>query len=263
MNIKVKRLISELINIVVFIILFYSCAFASQNLIINNFTNFNEINEKCNQILIDSGIYYLDGNKVVFIKEDYDNKITFFYEKNNYNISKYEKAKEESDLFEKNENGKYVLKEDAPENEVNNFFNNELYNASILISNQDDYKKLDKQRNDILSINSFACLLLVGLIVMFIVPLCNKKHVTIGGMIFKFELHSESNEKVGIIQLFMRFVAFFALELLPSLYLYGVNLLITLILMLATKKAKFIHDYFALTYITEQKKENGENETQN
>ncbi len=262
-NIKIKRLLALCIDLINLIILFSVCIFLSQNLIINNFTSYKDLQNEANQILFSSGLYEkTEDGKYVFISSDIDNKLTIFYSKNPYNdltnkTKSYEDAKIKSDLFEYDVNGKIIEKKDAKEEDLKEFYSDELNKANLVIANREDYKKLIKEINFIDTCNTFFTLLIICLIYFFILPLFNKNKVTIGNLILKLKLVSESNNKIGIIQLFMRFLAIFAIEILPSLTFYGATIIISLALMFFTNKSKTIHDYFALTYleIDDHKKE--------
>lgn len=259
MKTKMKRIFSSIIDVFVYIFLFSLCIIFSQNVIINNFTNYQDLLTQNNQILLDSGLYEEKDGKIDFIETDIDQKLIVFYSKNSYydqthKTFSYENAKEQSGIFSLNQNGDYILKPDVLEEDINAFFEEELYKASIVIANREDYKKLSKSIKNIDSYNTFFTLLAVSFLYIFIIPLCNKKRATIGKLIFNLKVCSETGDKVSIIQLFMRFVAFFAIELLPSLTFYGVTIIISFVLCVGTKKGKSIHDYFALTYVNDFEK---------
>lgn len=251
-----KRFLSIIIDTLSFVLLFSTLVFVSQNLIVNNVTNYKDLVVENNQILLDSGLFEQDGNNIVLISDNYDNKITAFYQDNTYydldkKTTSYNDAKEKSGLFIKISEGVYIPKNDVDDEQLEAFYKTELEKAKVSIANREDYKLINKKINQIMSINTFCVLFLTSFIVLFIVPICNKNHGSLGNVLLKLKVFSDGENKTTPIQLFMRFVAFFAIELLPSLTFYGITFIISFILIIVTKNNKSIHDYFSLTYVKE------------
>lgn len=254
MNLKLKKLLSSLLDIVFGVLLFALFSNTICNLIITKCTNYNNLVNSINDILLETGLYKQDGDNIVLIDDNIDNKLIIYYQNHDYIDSNhkaisYEDAKEKSGLFD-NINGTYFVKIDAEDNDLKEFYEQELYNASISIANLPEYKTIKRQIDDINTYNAYITLFSVSLICLVIIPICNKKRKTLGNVIMKLKLSSES-EKITFMTLIIRFIAFFAIELLPSLTFYGIPLCISLIMMMFSKKDKYIHDYFAFTYLEE------------
>ncbi len=258
MNAKLKKLFSSIIDLIIGIIVFFIISLTLSNLIVTKCTNYNYLVKENNDILLNTGLYKEEDNNIVFIDNNIDEKLIIFYQNHDYididnKYMSYEEAKEKSGLFEK-VNGIYVIKNNVDENELNNFYEQELYNASISIANTKEYKENKKKLDFINTCNAFITLFSVSFICLFIIPLCNKKRKTIGNYIMKLRPVSESGD-ISIGALIIRLIAFFAVELIPSLTFYGIPLCITLIMMMFSKQNKYVHDYFAFTYLVDDVKE--------
>lgn len=256
MNNKVKRFLSLFIDAVLFIFIAYLVNLLSTNLIVNNVSNYLDLITINNQILLDSGLYEQDGDEIVLISSEYDVKLTAYYEDETHiyydkdnKATSYEDAKIQSGLFDETT---LKVKSNVSDDDLESFYKDELENARVSIANITEYATNYKKISKIETINAYSCIIFTSFMYVFIIPLCNKDKATIGNKILKLKLCSSTGEKVTWIQLFMRFVAFFAVELITSLTFIGIPFIISIILMIFTKNNKLIHDFLAYTYIQDK-----------
>lgn len=252
---KCKVLIAFFLDALVFVISFSLLTLFLNNCIIKNVTDYNTWASECNQVLLESGIYEKKGTSIELIEDNIDNRLIVFYQNNTYYDEKketisYEDAKEKSGLFHKNSSGDYVLNEGVSEEDIDAFYENELYKARIVITNNPRYKNAKKSIDDVDTITTYCSMIVITAILMIVIPLCNKKRVTLGQKIIKLSLYSDY-EELKVVQIIVRYIAFIAIELLPSLTFYGITFIISTLLMFFTKRNKFICDFFASTYLSE------------
>ncbi len=257
MPIKLKRIFAGLIDLGIIIAIFFVLLQIFNLTIIQNFTDYPRWQEQLNQVFLDSGLYIEKDGQMVLISENIDEKLTEFYTLNQYydpdaKALNYEDAKARSGLFELDENGKYHQKSTASSEALSDFYESELYKARFSLASREDYKDLQSKMKNVMTIGAYAALLISSLIEYFVIPLCLKNGQSLGKKIWRLEVKSEPSQKLTILQLFMRFLGFFAIELLPSLYFYGATFIISSLLALCTKEGKMIHDYFALTIVKEK-----------
>ena len=184
-----------------FILLFTFLIFNTYILspIVASTTGYTKATDEYKEVLLDSNLYILNDKGYQEIIKTYDEKsqtekefylyidsklIKFYenYNNENINITTYNEAKEESNLFDTN----YMLKNDSNIEEVKEFFKNEYNEALRLFNNYDDnYLDLARTITQYSIIIMISALTISSLILYLVIPLCMKNGETIGKNYFQ------------------------------------------------------------------------------
>lgn len=261
-NLKLKRILSSLIDFVIMLLLFLFVGFIYSCIFIENNQDYQNNVVEMNSILSSSGLYKQEKDQLVDIDSNYDQHISEFYQmkydgehtfpyvdKLDYYTS-YEDAKDKSGLFNKVNDVYYPLI-DKEDSEFINFYKRELYKAQISLYNYTNYKNLDKEVNRVLKIGGYVSIVSSNLIVYFIMPFILKKGRTIGDLIFKLKLVSQDGNKPSFAQLIIRFIAWMMIDILMSTWLLLIPITINIIICLCDKKSRGIADLLAVTMLQE------------
>ena len=141
-NLKLKRILSSLIDFVIMLLLFLFVGFIYSCIFIENNQDYQNNVVEMNNILSSSGLYKQEKDQLVDIDSNYDQHISEFYQmkydgehtfpyvdKLDYYTS-YDDAKDKSGLFNKVNDVYYPLI-DKEDSEFINFYKRELYKAQI------------------------------------------------------------------------------------------------------------------------------------
>ena len=231
-------------------------------------TSYTQITEEYKKVMLDSNLYILDDGSYLEIIDTYDeekqternfynyidSKLVKFYEKynnENINISTYNNAKDETNLF----NNDYTIKDDASLNELKTFLEKEYNEALRLFNNYDD-KYMDLARD----ITMYSVAIMIGaliistIILYLIIPLFMKNGETLGKKLFSIGLASAKDGfKVKRSQIIIRFLVFLLLELLLSVFTFGLPLIISFSMLVFNKNGYSLHDYLAATVCIDRK----------
>ena len=231
-------------------------------------TSYTKITEEYKEVILNSNLYvYVDNSYQEIIdiydeekqtkKEFYeyiDSKLIKFYEKyntENINISTYNESKQESNLF----NSDNSIKNESSLDSLKTFFEKEYNEALRLFNNYDD-KYLDLARTiTIYSIVIMISALTIAAIILYlIIPLFMNNGETIGKKLFSIGLASAKDGfKVKRSQIIVRFLVFFILELLLSIFTLGIPLVISFSMLVFNKNGYSLHDYLAATICIDRK----------
>lgn len=253
-----------------FILLFTFLIFNTYILspIVASTTSYTKATDEYKEVLLDSNLYILNDKNYQEIINTYDEKsqtekefylyidsklIKFYenYNNENINITTYNEAKEESNLFDIN----YTLKNDSNIEEVKEFFNNEYNKALRLFNNYDDnYLDLARTITQYSIVIMISALTISSIILYLVIPLCMKNGETIGKKLFSIGLASAKDGfKVKKTQIIIRFLVFFLIEILLSIFTLGIPLIISFSMLVFNKNGYSLHDYFAATICIDRK----------
>lgn len=253
-----------------FILLFTFLIFNTYILspIVASTTGYTKATDEYKEVLLDSNLYILNDKGYQEIIKTYDEKsqtekefylyidsklIKFYenYNNENINITTYNEAKEESNLFDTN----YTLKNDSNIEEVKEFFNTEYNEALRLFNNYDDnYLDLARTITQYSIIIMISALTISSIILYLIIPLCMKNGETIGKKLFSIGLASAKDGfKVKKTQIIIRFLVFFLLEIILSIFTLGIPLIVSFSMLAFNKNGYSLHDYFAATVCIDRK----------
>lgn len=237
-----KRLTSIIIDIMFIVILFTLFLFPVSK-VMENRLNENEKLSECidnmNDILIDSGlfIYTEKGMKEDISDEGIIKGYTYLNDLNSY-LS----IKDESGLFEY-KNDTYV--EVGNEEDLNKFYKDNWKIIYDKIVASDEYSKYNKVYIEIMDEHSgityAISLLSVVVILMFIIPVIDKRGRTLSKMIFKISVVNDDYEYVNRMNIFIRqFLFIFSCIIV-------IPFVISIAMVLFERRGKSLHDYISFT----------------
>ncbi len=275
-----RRLFSRIVDGFLVCLLSLIC-FVSINSIYSSIPKYNEVRNNLDEIRLNSSLYtkktddtiinvstfiYQDKKMSDSKKEEYlllhlDN---FFNYLKNYNEKSYLKAKNSYDEFRLKDSLKYnncplFIKDDQ-----NNIIKNTAYSIPISSYIESCYTVfIDTYGNGFLSseikeyyegtryiqvltfyINIPVSVFISSLIVFFIPPFIFKKgRKTIGMLIYNIGFVNSSLYNLTIKQYLLKFVTFYFLEFILSIFTFGIPLFISLTMMLVTKKKQNFNEY--------------------
>lgn len=276
-----KRLIADVIDFILIMILFLLFHFCVVTPISNQYFHLNEKNQTYTQLLEDSFLYqkneknqWVEINNFVKIDhqetiENYLASIQNFYTSNHQAIQE-NKWIEIEELLLKNENFKQdeqqiCLKEEADLMNVVETLNPIYEQALQYFQQTQEYVKIYHDISNQIMINFFISMFLSFFILTAIVPISRKDGVTIGKRIQQLQMVTKKDQtRVKKYQLLIRFIMVYLFQIIvPFLcgqyfeIFYTFPLMLTLILMTFSKQHLAIHDYIANTQVIRK----GENET--
>lgn len=193
--------------------------------------------------------------------EKYDDTITNFYIYNfEEKLDDYQNSKKNyPELFTYSEEAKkYVISGDVSKGEdYNKFFQKSIADATTIYLNSDEIARNAYQQLRTLStINQISSLVASVLITYLLFPMIFKYGETLGKKMFGLRVVSAKGTdfKVNKLQVFVRFCCYGIVEIIVSLFTYGIPLLISTIIMCATKNKTAIHDFAAQTLVLDKMK---------
>lgn len=263
MNLRIKRILSSLIDFCIMLGLFFFLSYIYSLIFIQNNEKYQNYASEANQILLSSGLFKEEKGELIEIDTLIDDKLDSFYNmtyngKDTYpyvdNIDKYvsyNDAKEKSGLFHQTSSGNYVPNQDKTDEEFASFYKKELNKAEISLYNYSNYKNLKKYIDKINKIGGYTNIVISNVLIYLIMPFVLKDK-TIGEKIFKLKLVSQDNNKASIVQHFVRFIAWFMIDILMSTWLFFIPITINMIIFLIDKKSRGIADLLAVTMIIEE-----------
>ena len=241
-----KRLTSIIIDIMFIVILFTLFLFPVSK-VMENRLNDNEKLSECidnmNDILIDSGLFIYTEKGM---KEDIsDEGITKGYIYMD-DLDSYLSIKSESELF-KYENDSYI--EIGTKEELEKFYKDNWKIIYSKVVNTDEYKNNNNIYIEIMNENSgitYAISVISSIVIlMFIVPLINKKGATLAKIIFKISVVTDEYSCASRMHIFIRqFLMIFSI-------ITVIPFAISVATVLFEKRGKALHDYVSLTRLVD------------
>lgn len=273
---KLRRIGSAVIDLLFSLVLTLIIAlFVSA--IISRTSSYKNAYARYQEIMTDSYIYELNDNgQAVIINNDYDNKITLFFDNHTENgIDYYNNLKKESGLFDETSPGVYVIKEGTDEKSLTDFYQSIL--RKLTDSKQESYKYFNGYLTSVadagdvynrlysfLIIEIMISFLLAFLIYYLAIPMIRKDNRTFGKMMFRLQIYSKKeNLQPKKIQILFRELVFIFFELLISIYtvvtfFVPVTLLISLIMAMFTKYDQSFHDLVCQTFVVDDEMVNNQ-----
>lgn len=268
----IRRFGAFLTDVFILVLLFLSLnAYVVSPLLAKSY-NHNELVNEYTKRMVDSHLYvehngtiieYIDvydstlDNQFEFYK-NVDSRLIEFYtefESENIQIANYNKAKENSLLFELDENNNFVVKETTSVTQLSSFYNQEFDKALSLFSNNDDYYMDLARKITLFDIISIFISLSVALIVLYlIIPLCMKNGETLGKLLLSIGVVSlKDGFRAKKSQIIVRFVILYLFEIILSIFLIAIPLIVSFSMIVFNKKSSALHDYFAATICVDKK----------
>lgn len=221
-----RRLGSVFLDAIVCIFVFVLFFVLINEPVVKKSSSYQETFSQYVDIHVDSGIYYKTDNGFAVITDNYDEKLTYFY--NTYDsVDTYNTLKKDSNLFTYDETtSTYVAK--GSEEEMTAFYKATLYKAYEIFMKTDEYKELSSKL-EIYSVLMVLPSLSLAVFCAFLLPsLFIKGRKTIGMLPFHLSIVSaKSGKDAERMQLVCRFLLFFFLEYILFL-LSGVGILVAI-----------------------------------
>lgn len=187
--------------------------------------------------------------------EKIDDSITFFYTEftdiEGASIEDYEKSKEESGLFTKN-NDTWEIKGNSTFDELNTFYENQYDIALNYFSHDDECLTLARKITIVSIVEVFISVTLSTMIFFLMFPLIFKERQTLGKKLMGLAVVSR---KDGIVakrtQYLVRFLAFYVIEILLTIFTFGIPLIVSVSMLFFSKERITLHDYLSATLVVD------------
>ena len=168
-----------LIVVIVSIVLFFGAYYG-----IFPHTQFQDIQDKTYQLYDESRLFDEEYNRYEYDRNKYEEVITYFYTTNQYAIDKqkmaeFGEAKKASGLFMENE-GSYVVRENADEEQVKSFYEDQYAKALTFFVNETEVRSLSIRGMSMLVLAAFIAFSICCVIFYLLVPLKSAGHQTAG-----------------------------------------------------------------------------------
>ena len=239
-------------------VLFESFGYADAIVTINN------IDKQSGLYVERDGMYlYIDNayDNAKSIEDNYDLPISNYYSTDSRAVeadkmAEYNLAKEQSKLFDKDSNGKWIPKQ-ADSDALRTFYQQQYARAVDFLAKDPTYVGAVNKTFQIMMSTIFVALLISTAIFYFAVPLLRKKGETLGQMICKVCLiDSRDNTPPKKTQVLLRSLAVVVINFFLPLTIYVVfsnfsllPVIISMSVMCLTKYNKGIQDYVSQTHV--------------
>ncbi len=209
-----------------------------------------------------------------FDNATYEKHLTHFYTKLNALQSYNNKKSSKTDLFVKNENNNYVVKDEVQTNEtlknsLHDFYVN-TYNESLndkkIFENYKDgiVIKISNRINFLNQMCVYLALIIAVTILYLILPLILKKGQTLGKKMMGVKVvNKKDGSPVNFVTVIIRFFAFAVIEFFLSITLniFYLPIIISLVIMIVNKQGQSLHDLLARTVVVDIEMQNYLEET--
>lgn len=237
--------------------------------IFNLTSDYNQVYDTYVQELVDSRMYKEDeNNNVIFVLDNftldelttYDEIITY-----NYNLEEYstngpsaleEFKNSKTDMMKEyftydQETDTYIPNEEN-ESEILTFYSNAFNDlSSFLLVNNETLANAYSKLNFYNQIERFISILIVSVVLYIVIPLILKNGQTIGKKVLKVYVVECDKEGLGLStsKLLLREGTFVVVEVILSMFTYYIPLILSLIVLVATKNRVSLHDVVSRTMV--------------
>lgn len=237
--------------------------------IFNLTSDYNQVYDTYVQELVDSRMYEEDeNNNVIFVLDNftldelttYDEIITY-----NYNLEEYstngpsaleEFKNSKTDMMKEyftydQETDTYTPNQDN-ESEILTFYSNAFNDlSSFLLVNNETLANAYSKLNFYNQIERFISILIVSIVLYIVIPLILKNGQTIGKKVLKVYVVECDKEGLGLStsKLLLREGTFVVVEVILSMFTYYIPLILSLIVLVATKNRVSLHDVVSRTMV--------------
>lgn len=264
-----RRLVSILVDVFLCFITFMILQTFAIPPLVGAITNIDQIAEAYQNRLVESHLYQRVSGGTMKItgtlteeekKKDMDayftkldKEITFFYVDftniEEAKIENYYQSKEESGLFEKI-GDTWEIKGSATFNELNQFYE-EQYDIALNYFSHDDECLTLARKITVVSILEVFLSLTISIVIFFLIfPLIFKERQTLGKKLMGLAVVSR---KDGIVakrrHYLMRFLAFYVIEILLTVFTFGIPLIVSVSMLFFSKEKITLHDYLSATLV--------------
>lgn len=256
-----KRVGSLIIDLFIMLTLFSVFFSFAIDPIFSAITNVDYYEEKIDKIQLDSHLYKDDKDEgIILINEKYDENITKFYLEFNYedideidqknHLELYEKAKKDSNLFDYSIDKGWTEKEDINKDDLEEFYLNELDNAVELLNLNKHLNYYSYRMITLRIISIVISIIFTYLFYNLVLPLIMKKGQTFGRWVCGLAIVDQFGYNVKYKRMVFRcFVGLF-FNVVLALF-FAIPWFISITMLIFSKNAITIQDYFSLTYVVD------------
>ena len=256
-----KRISAFVIDLFVLITLFSAFFSFIFSPIFSSTTKVDYYENKINEMRLDSHLYIKDkNNDYILISENIDKNITNFYLEFNYSdleekdvknyLSLYENEKIESNLFDYSQENGWSEKKDVDKDELSKFYSDELEKAVNLLNKSKTFNKYAFHMISLRIITIVVSLVFTYLIYNLLIPFIMKKGQTLGKYICGLSIVDQFGYNVKYKRMVLRcFVGLFFNVVLAIFF--AIPWFISITMLIFSKNAITIQDYFSLTYVVD------------
>ncbi len=273
-----RRLFSRIVDGLLTLLISMLC-FLSINQIYNTIPTYKNVKSNLDEIRLNSGLYIKNNNSIINVSTYIyqDNKMSdsqkeayliksldkFFSYLKSYNEESYNKVYSNYEEFLLSDSLKYndlpyfikenneIIKNKSANIPISSYIDNvyvvyiDTNSNGYLSTEIKEYYEGIKYLNDLtFYINIPISIFLGSFIVFFIPPLIFKRgRKTLGMLIYHIGFVNKNLYNLSIKEYLLKFVIFYFLEFLLSFFTFGVPLLISLTMMLVTKKKQNFNEY--------------------
>ena len=258
-----RRIGAAIIDLIVVFVLFVVFFLIVDEIFISS-KQYKENLARHSEILVESGLYEMKNDNVIYVENDKETKIiTFLNTYTDQNESYLTELKSKSELFTC-ENNVCSIKVDAKQEEITKFYNNvidKISKSDLFNQYLKKFEDAEQLLNYFQAQNTFKLMtsvLLALLIYYMIVPMIRKDHNTFGRLMFKLRVYSK---KGGLeptkLQIAFRELVYIFFEMILSFYtitmFYGIpiTLVISLCMVFFTKYNQSFHDLCCSTIVVD------------
>lgn len=255
---KKSLLLRRLGSLFIDFIIVFACFFVIDSLIttpiVEATTDYNEVYQQYFDYLAESELYiYNENGEIEKITSDYDRRLTNFFTKNG-KLDIYEQKKNDSNYFIYDANlNIWTKKDEVKDEDLTAFYQNVYFNDALPLLEQQEIvmamnNKLAGYNLMMVLINSSVSLILVFLVV----PLIDPHHSTFGMKPFRMRLVNKNNgENISVLQVIFRFLILISIEILASIYTFGIPAIISIGMTVFTTNRQSLRDFLCGNYIVD------------
>ena len=220
--------------------------------IFNGCSSYPNVNKEYEDKMISFHIYEVDESGVGYIKDDYDNKLTYFFDEFD-DIETYNDLKANSDVFSYDAvNNIYIPVGDA--SKMNDFYRSALKIANEIVWQREDVKKIGNQLETYNKLIVYISVIISSAVTFLVPALIFNDRATIGMKPFHFQIVSKkSGDSATRLQIMFRYLIFLAFEIIPTYFYVGYAIILISILMIFFTKEKLsLSDFLCSTVVADK-----------
>lgn len=212
---------------------------------------FSEANKIMNEILVESHLYKYsedEPNEVELVSEKYYAVvIEKYYIEYKNDEETYHSKMMESNLFN-NVDGEYVKKAEVSDSAISEFYKNFILEIDKEVKADENYRYCYVIGMNFVFYNIFISCILSYFTLIILVPSIFKRRCTLGQRAMNLALvHSETYELATRTQLIFRAFIILLIEIVISLFSYGIPAIISIGFIILTKDKVSFHDKLSAT----------------
>ncbi len=242
-----KRVLSASMDLVLIFLFTTLFMFGIFYTFINPSIKYQTASEKYKSVHVDSHLFTLENNELKVIKDNYDENLSYCFEKYN-SLDLYNEHKDSSGLFL--EDGSFensVTVEEAEKffiKEVNFAVTNLIQKDSVYTTS---YLTIIRYQTSAI----VASAILSTLIFELIIPMCLKNGKTIGKLFTHQALVSSDGYKVKKKNIVIRYFAYALVNVFLGVISYGIILIFSFFIVCFNYRGMSIHDYISSTVVVD------------